>query len=104
MPYYLGRGHEKLIITVNFLRPFIEITKEKSKKIKLERGSTVGDLIDVLIKKYGDELEARIFKGGKVREEILVAKNGVSISAHEGIRTKLKEGDEILFAPFVEGG
>ncbi len=92
------------MVTVNFLQPIREITGEKSARIKLRRGSTVSDLINALVKKYGGELKAKILSGKKVREGILVMKNGVNISTHEGIHTKLEEGDEILLAPLVEGG
>jgi molybdopterin synthase sulfur carrier subunit len=72
-------------------------------------GSTLDDLLSSMIGTWGDELSSRLLGpagNGRTRQipvtRIMV--NGRDIEFLNGLKTELREGDEVLILPVVSGG
>ncbi len=69
------------------------------------KGENLGEALDKLTKRYGNELKKKLFdKEGKTKRFINIYINGKDMRFLDGLETKLKKGDEILIIPAVSGG
>ncbi len=94
-----------LNVTVRFFTTLREITGKKEDQIQLTRPTTVGALLKQLGKKYGKEYDDYVFDElGDVRGHLQVLVNGQSVTALRGLRTMLKDGDQVAILPPVGGG
>jgi molybdopterin synthase sulfur carrier subunit len=94
-----------LKVTVRFFTTLREITGKKEEQIELKLPTRVGSLLKQLRKKYGKEYEDYVFDElGDVRGHLQVLVNGQSVTAFRGLRTKLKDGDQVAILPPVGGG
>jgi sulfur-carrier protein len=66
-------------------------------------GSTVGEVLDALYKRY-DELRSRIAEDGGLRRFVNVYVAGEDIRFLNGLDTPVKDGDEVTILPAVAGG
>jgi MoaD family protein len=66
-------------------------------------GATVGEALDALFSEHGD-LRARITEDGKLRRFVNVYVHGEDIRFLDGLRTPLREDDELMILPAVAGG
>lgn len=81
-----------------------EVTGVREEEIALEEGSTVADLVEKLVKRYGEPLRRYILtEDMKLRPNIAVAVNGVKVS-EEPLRKTLREGDTVVILPPISGG
>ncbi len=72
--------------------------------VDLEDGSNVGDLLESLSESR-QQLRPAIFdETGQVREYVIIMKNRKDVSALQGLKTALEEGDEVAILPPVAGG
>lgn len=81
-----------------------EVTGVREEEIALEEGSTVADLVEKLVKRYGEPLRRYILtEDMELRPNIAVAVNGVKVS-EEPLRKTLREGDTVVILPPISGG
>jgi len=81
-----------------------EVTGLREEEIALEEGSTVADLVEKLVKRYGEPLRRYILtEDMELRPNIAVAVNGVKVS-EEPLRKTLREGDTVVILPPISGG
>ncbi len=67
--------------------------------------STLGEVIDRLVAKYGDALKQRIFdSSGNLSKFLNFYVNGKNISFLKQLETQLNDGDKVLILPTVSGG
>ncbi|MCS4542120.1 MAG: MoaD family protein [Euryarchaeota archaeon] len=68
--------------------------------------TTVEQLVEELIAKYGNDFKERLIdqKTGKVRRFINVFVNGKDTRLTGGLKTPLKDNDEVSILPAVSGG
>ncbi len=67
--------------------------------------STLGEVIDRLVAKYGDALKQRIFdSSGNLSKFLNFYVNGRNISFLKQLETQLNDGDKVLILPTVSGG
>lgn len=72
--------------------------------VDLKDESTVGDLLESLSGSR-QQLRPAIFdESGQVREYVIIMKNRKDVSALQGLKTMLEEGDEVAILPPVAGG
>lgn len=69
-------------------------------------GSTLGQLIETLVNRYGDDLASQLYvpNSRNLRSYIRLMVNGRDIAFLNGMETVLRNGDEVLILPPVSGG
>jgi molybdopterin synthase sulfur carrier subunit len=82
------------------------ICGQREFELSVPRGSTVKDLLSLMIKKWGDELSNHLYRPGthSVLPHIRLMVNGRSIEFLKGLETVLQDGDEFQMLPLVAGG
>jgi MoaD family protein len=75
-------------------------------ELEIHEDMTVGDLLDELIKKYGDTFKRQIFnpETGKLQSYVRILLNGRDIDFLNGLETKLSNGDVLALFPPIAGG
>jgi molybdopterin synthase sulfur carrier subunit len=90
------------------VKAFARIRDVLGSEVELEvhEDMTVGDLLDELVKKYGDEFKRQIFDSeiGKLRSYVRILLNGRDIDFLNGLGTKLNNGDVLALFPPIAGG
>jgi len=67
--------------------------------------STLREVVDKLVVKYGDAFRKRIFDpSGKLKRLLNFYVNGKNVRFLKQLDTPLNDGDEILILPTVSGG
>lgn len=73
--------------------------------LAVDEGSTVKDLMRLLLEKYGSRLKERIVdSSGTIYPHLTILINGREISFLGGMETRLTEGDVISILPPAGGG
>ena len=92
-------------IEVKFFTSLREITGKRIDKLDIQKTSTLDELINLLIEKYGKKFSDYIFnKNGDIVEFLSFLINGKNINTLQGFKTKLKENDVVAILPPVGGG
>jgi len=92
-------------VTVRFFTTLREITGKKEEQIEFARAATVESLLKQLSKKYGKDFNDYVYDEiESVRGHLHLLVNGQSVTALRGLRTQLKEGDQVAILPPVGGG
>jgi len=92
-------------VKVKFFTTLREIVGKKEEQIELSRCVTVDTLLRQLTKRYGKEFEDYVYDElGNVRGHLQFLINGTSITALQGFKTKLREGNQLAILPPVGGG
>ncbi len=74
------------------------------KEVEVE-ASTLREVLDRLVTKYGDEFRTKVFDAaGNPRRFINIYVNGKDIRFLSNLDTTLKQGDKVLLIPAVSGG
>ena len=83
-----------------------KICGQREFELSVPRGSTVKDLLSLMINKWGDPLASHLYKPGtdSVLSHIRLMVNGRSIEFLKGMETILQDGDEFQMLPLVAGG
>ena len=79
---------------------------EKGEHVELKDGALVRDLLDTLAEKHGGPFQKTVYKPKSVdlRSHYILSINGLLLNQLNGIETKLKDGDRVVFMPVVSGG
>lgn len=91
------------MIHVRAFASFREILGKET-DLDLEEGSTVGDLLEILVSSQQGLGPAIFEEDGRVREYVIIMRNRERIDSLEGLATVLEEGDEVAILPPVAGG
>jgi len=94
-----------MLVKVKYFTTLREIVGKKEEQIQLSQASTLEALLKQLSRKYGEDFEDYIYDSlGTVRGHLQFLINGKSSSAEQGMKTKLRDGDELAILPPVGGG
>jgi sulfur-carrier protein len=93
-------------VTVHTILDIKKVVGKREVQIALPRRSTVADLLEEMVKSWGEELSSLLFEpdSHEVLSHIQIMVNGRAIAFLNGIRTELADGDEVLILPPVAGG
>lgn len=92
-------------VEVKFYAMLREIAGKRAEKLVLPPKSSVRDLVNLLVERYGGKFEGYIYDSEKrVRSYLSYMLNGVNINRLDGFDTMLKDGDVLSFLPPVGGG
>ncbi len=75
----------------------------REQMVELSEGSKVEGLLSVLCSEH-KELQAQLFTGVELKEDVNVLVNGKNIESLQGLKTELSEGDEVAIFPAAIGG
>lgn len=76
-----------------------KIIGEKEVSLELQENSTIEDLLNFLVVKYGNKLLDVL-----QRPEVRILLNGQSIEFFEGNKTRLNDGDRVAIVSLTSGG
>ena len=91
-------------VKVRYLATLYDLMGVMKEVFEIPEGSNVLDLIKVIDGKYGGRLSREILDGEKLKDEYNILVNGRAIDHLDGLNTRLKDGDEVVFMPPVGGG
>lgn len=92
-----------MIVKVSYLSLLRDVTHVSEEYLELPKGSTVKDLVSLLIKKYGEGLKQFFEPGLEMGQGILVTLNGELLSSSEMGRV-IEEKSEVLIGIPPFGG
>jgi molybdopterin synthase sulfur carrier subunit len=92
-----------MLIHVRAFANFREILGKET-DLDLGEGSTVGDLLEILVSSHQGLGPAIFEDDGRVREYVIIMRNRERIDSLEGLAAVQEEGDEVAILPPVAGG
>ena len=92
-------------ITIRYFGPLREIARKRTERVKIESSSTLLDLLLEVDKLHGKRFHDFVFEQGKkIRDGIMFASDGDSISASELQSKKCASVREFVILPPISGG
>jgi len=95
-----------LSVKLQSMFDFMEIFGSPEISIEVKKNSSVGELLEMLLARYGEKLKEKMIdpKTGGVFEHLEILRNGRNIRHFQGNDTVLVEGDSVtIFIP-IGGG
>jgi molybdopterin synthase sulfur carrier subunit len=92
-------------VAVRFFTTLREITGKKEEFLEFSKPVNVDVVLRQLSKEYGKDFDDYMFDElGDVRGHLQVLVNGRSVSTMRGLKTQLKDADQVAILPPVGGG
>ena len=92
-------------VVVKFVAVLKSLASQPVREVEVEEGCDLASLIKSIANVENERLLRRLLShDGSLQPDMLVLVNGVEVGALQGVSTKLKEGDEVVFLPSVHGG
>ena len=92
-------------IKIGFLSLLVDITKTKEIDLSIQENSTVKEILDKLILKFGKEFEKKVLESpNSLSKYIILGLNGKDIRTLNNLDTIVSHQDEILLLPAIAGG
>ena len=92
-------------VEVKYYAMLREASGRKREVFELPEKSSVGDLMDLIVGRYGDPFHRYVYDSERrVRDFLSFMLNGVSVSSLEGFETALGDGDVLAILPPIGGG
>jgi molybdopterin synthase sulfur carrier subunit len=96
-----------LKVTVDYLGSIKQtLGLKQAEQVELKDAAAVCDLLALLAEKHGDPFKKSVYepKDTDLKPYYILSVNGVLLNQLNGIETKLKDGDHLIFMPVVTGG
>ena len=92
-------------IKINFLSLLADITKINELKLSVHDDSTIKEILERLVSKFGKDFEKKILDSpDSLSKYIILGLNGKDIRTLENLDTIVNHHDEILLLPAIAGG
>jgi len=96
------KGDNGMKVKVKLFGQFRDITNSKEVELEINDNTSVMEAIDRLIATYPD-LDLVILDGRDIKPYVSLTLNGRGVGGPEGLRSTIKEGDNIaLFPPIAD--
>jgi molybdopterin synthase sulfur carrier subunit len=96
-----------MVLNVKFIGALRHVSGTGELALSCKSRVAIRELINEIIKELPELKRSLIdqqFGDPRPNTNTLVLVNGREISVLDGLETKLKDGDEVVFIPFVHGG
>lgn len=94
-----------IYIKIYFLSILADITGKKEINLAVKENSTIKQILEKLILKFGKEFEKTILNSpNDLNKYIILGLNGKQIRSLDYLYKVIQEGDEISFLPAIAGG
>ena len=94
-----------LEVEVKYYAMVREATGTRREVVEVAAKSSVGDLVDLLVERYGGDFTRYVYDEEKrVRDYLSFMLNGVNVNSIKGFDTPLNDGDVLSLLPPVGGG
>ena len=90
-------------LKLNMLRPFSDVVGKKELGFEFD-GTTIEELCKALVNKYPKLKEELYTENDQITDYVSIFVNDKPLSVLDGLNTKLKNGDELLFFVPISGG
>lgn len=106
MSLYIKDNKKGLIkIETRYYAYLKELTGKNSEYIMIEEGSTVRNIINYIIEKYGERMRSYIMDNeGRIRSSITIAINAQKLNTELAMKHVLNDGDVVVILPPIAGG
>ena len=92
-------------VKINFLSLLADITKIKELNLSVHDNTTIKEILERLISKFGKDFERKILDSpDSLSKYIILGLNGKDIRTLENLDTVVTHHDEILLLPAIAGG
>jgi molybdopterin converting factor small subunit len=92
-------------IKINFLSLLADITKIKELKLSVQENTTIKEILDKLIAKFGEHFKKTILDSpDSISKYIILGLNGKDIRTLNNLETVVHHQDELLLLPAIAGG
>ncbi|WP_292486691.1 ubiquitin-like small modifier protein 1 [Methanohalobium sp.] len=91
------------MVEIKFFSVLNDVTKTRSTIISADN-IELSELFNKLIEIFGKDLKNRLFQNGELRTFINVYVNGEDVKHLKGLKTKIRDSDEISILPAISGG
>jgi len=96
-----------LKVTVDYLGSIKQtLSLKQAEQVELKDDASLIDLLSMLAEKHGDAFKKSVYepKDLDLKPYYILSVNGSLLNQLNGIKTKLKDGDHLIFMPVVTGG
>ena len=84
--------------------PLRRVIQGKVIEIEIPEESTVRQVIDKILEMYGEDAKRLVLDGNRISGNLILMLNQKDVDTIAGEETIVKEGDEIVILPHVQGG
>ncbi len=101
------QGWSLFKITVDYLGSIKQtLGLTQAEQVQLKDDASLPDLLSILAEKYGAPFKKSVYepKDSDLKPYYILSINGSLLNQLNGLETKLKDGDRLLFMPVVTGG
>ena len=92
-------------ITIHYFTVLREFTGKRQEKVKVKEGSTVEDMLALLVKNYGTQFKKHVSPPkGKKGLQLVLLLNNQDMNQLNGLKTTLHNGDNVCLILPIAGG
>ena len=84
--------------------PLRRVLKGKVIEIDIPEESTVRQVVDRMLEMYGEDAKRLVLDGDRISGNLILMLNQKDVDTIAGENTIVKEGDEVVILPHVQGG
>ncbi|HME55656.1 MAG TPA: MoaD family protein [Candidatus Lokiarchaeia archaeon] len=92
-------------VKITFLSFIARIVGEKSANVDMEFGTTIEQLLEMLVSRYGQDFEERVYNTTDgLNRFVIILVNGIDMRSLNGLGTVLEPDADIQLLPAIAGG
>jgi MoaD family protein len=93
-----------MVVTLKFLGALRHESRKDMLTLNCEDGASIMDVVDEISREAPALRRSLVDEHLEPTPNALILVNGQEISVLDNLRTRIKDGDEVVFVPVVHGG